>query len=119
MRELEKILKIKITPSNKEIIESIKDNLEKGNMIAALELSKNRGNITQAEVDDALAMIKAFEFPVSVKELEPKDIVMVSKSDKKMDAGVIKFILLDDIGHAYIDKTVTDEEMINALKLLM
>mgnify|MGYP002984188791 CR=1 FL=1 len=38
------------------------------------------------------------------------------KSDKKMDAGKIKFILLKEIGNAYIDYDVTDEEMLAALK---
>ena len=41
--------------------------------------------------------------------------IKVSKNDKKMDAGKIKFILLDRIGNAYIDKTVTDDEMRAAL----
>lgn len=35
---------------------------------------------------------------------------------KKMDAGKIKFILLKEIGNAYIDYDVTDEEMLAALK---
>ena len=36
-----------------------------------------------------------------------------------MEAGVIKFILLDQIGHAYIDRTVTEEEMERALSAIM
>jgi 3-dehydroquinate synthase len=40
------------------------------------------------------------------------------KNDKKMIAGKIKFILLDGIGNAVIDKTVTDAEMAEALKYL-
>jgi len=36
-----------------------------------------------------------------------------------MDAGKIKFILLNEIGNAYIDKTVTDEEMKKALEILI
>lgn len=35
-----------------------------------------------------------------------------------MDAGKIKFILLKEIGNAYIDYDVTDEEMLAALKML-
>ena len=37
------------------------------------------------------------------------------KNDKKMEAGVIRFILLDRVGHAYIDRTVTKDEMERAL----
>ena len=33
------------------------------------------------------------------------------KSDKKMDSGVVKFILLKEIGQAVIDRTLSDEEI--------
>ena len=33
------------------------------------------------------------------------------KSDKKMDSGVIKFILLREVGDAVIDKTLSEEEI--------
>ena len=57
-----------------------------------------------------------YEFPVSVSGISADDVVNVSKSDKKMDAGKIKFILLKNIGNAYIDYEVSDEEMKEALK---
>ena len=36
-------------------------------------------------------------------------------SDKKMEAGKIKFVLLKKIGKAVIDTSVTDEEIIAAI----
>ena len=33
-----------------------------------------------------------------------------------MEAGQIKFVLLKKVGKAVIDKTVTDEEILNAIK---
>ena len=70
-------------------------------MIAALRISVNRGDIDEKAYNDAITA---------------EDVVKVSKSDKKMDAGKIKFILLKEIGNAYIDYDVTDEEMLAALK---
>ena len=32
--------------------------------------------------------------------------------------GTIKFVLLDEIGHAFIDTTVTDEEMLEAINFI-
>lgn len=84
-------------------------------MIAALQLSKNRGLISQEDFDSAFCMFRNYAFPVSVEGITAKDIVLVSKNDKKMVSGTIKFVLLDRIGHAYIDTTVTDEEMLAAL----
>ena len=88
-------------------------------MIAALRISVNRGYISQKEYEDVLDMFKLYEFPVTVSGINADDVVKVSKSDKKMDAGKIKFILLNSIGNAYIDYEVSDIEMKEALKSVL
>jgi 3-dehydroquinate synthetase len=50
-----------------------------------------------------------------VSGLEKDAIVAASKNDKKMDSGIIKFILIHSIGDAYVDRTVTEDEMKQAL----
>ena len=85
-------------------------------MIAALRISVNRGDIDEDAYNDAIDMFKLYDFPLNVTGITAEDVVKVSKSDKKMDAGKIKFILLKEIGNAYIDYDVTDEEMLAALK---
>ena len=84
-------------------------------MVAAVEISRTRQLISDAEYEDAINTFKAYNFPVTVGGISVEDVIKVSKNDKKMDAGKIKFILLDRIGNAYIDKTVTDDEMRAAL----
>ena len=84
-------------------------------MVAALEISRTRQLISDAEYEDAINTFKAYNFPLTVDGISVEDVIKVSKNDKKMDAGKIKFILLDRIGNAYIDKTVTDDEMRAAL----
>lgn len=84
-------------------------------MVAALEISRTRQLISDAEYEDAINTFKAYNFPVTADGISVEDVIKVSKNDKKMDAGKIKFILLDRIGNAYIDKTVTDDEMRAAL----
>lgn len=88
-------------------------------MIAALEISKNRGILTAQECEAAYEMFEMYEFPMTVSGISIDDIIKVSKSDKKMDANVIKFILLDKIGNAYIDRTVTEDEMKKALEAVV
>ena len=39
-----------------------------------------------------------------------------TSNDKKMEAGQIKFVLLNKIGDAYIDRNVKKEDMVEALK---
>lgn len=88
-------------------------------MIAALDISRKRHLISDEDFDNAIEAFKKYEFPVTVTGIDIEDVIKVSKNDKKMDAGKIKFILLGKIGTAYIDKTVTDDEMREALKLVI
>ena len=87
--------------------------------IAALEICKKRGYVTDAEVNQYKEAIKRCAMPMTVSGLEKDAIVAATKNDKKMEAGVIKFVLLDQIGHAYVDRTVTEEEMKEALSSIL
>lgn len=88
-------------------------------MVAALAISKKRGNISQAEYDDAIKMLESYEFPLEVSGITKEEVVAVSKNDKKMVSNKIKFVLLEKIGKAYIDMSVSDEEMLEALSCII
>lgn len=66
--------------------------------------------------DDALNTFALYEFPDHVTEIKIDDVIAVSKNDKKMDAGKVKFILLKSVGDAYIDRDITDDQMRRALE---
>ena len=87
--------------------------------LAAMNLCKDRGLITKADADRYRASMERCNMPMKVSGLSKEEIIAATKNDKKMEAGVIKFILLDQIGHAYIDRTVTEEEMMQALSSIM
>ncbi len=79
--------------------------------IAAAYISKIRGMLSQKEWDDIRDTFKSFNLPVHVDGLAWEEIFQAAKRDKKMDAGIVKFILLESTGNAYVDKTVKEEEM--------
>lgn len=83
--------------------------------LAAMNICKERGLVNQDEINAYRALMEYFSIPTSVSGLDPEEVIAATKNDKKMEAGVIKFILLDRVGHAYIDRTVTKEEMERAL----
>ena len=60
-------------------------------------------------------MFVPFNLPISVEEINPDEIVRLTRSDKKMEAGQIKFVLLKKIGKAVIDNTVTEQEILEAV----
>lgn len=88
-------------------------------MAAASFLSLQRGLITEPEYEDILETIIHFKQPVKVKDLSAAEVYEVTRSDKKMDAEQIKFILLKGIGNAIIDTTVTKDEMLTAIHTVL
>ena len=89
--------------------------------VAPAGLSAKRGEITIEEALQIREVFFQFGLPVSIAdfELSKEEIIAATKNDKKMDSGKIKFILLHRIGEAFIDRTVTDEEMNTCLDWLM
>lgn len=81
-----------------------------GCQMAAM-ISKIKGNITLQEMEDIGHVFKEFGLWKSIDGLLAEDIIAATKFDKKMEGKQIKFVLLDKIGEAYIDRSVTDDEM--------
>lgn len=87
--------------------------------LAAAHLSSMRGFLSNDEVDRIKALMEFFKMPVTVSGLSPYEVVETTKNDKKMDGGVIQFILLKQIGSAVIDRQVTEEEMAEGLAYIL
>ena len=83
--------------------------------LAAMKLSENRGMIKAEETRRFKEALSQFHIGTQVSGLGKDAIVAASKNDKKMDSGIIKFILLHSVGDAYVDRTVTEDEMKQAL----
>ena len=83
--------------------------------VAAAYISWKRGYLSSDEFYEIRDMNVGFGLPISFDGLRSEDIVEATKHDKKMASGQIRFILLKKIGKAYIDTTVTDEEMLAAV----
>lgn len=83
--------------------------------LAAAYISYRRQMISLEDLEVIRRVNTGFGLPTSFYGLHPKDILSTTKLDKKMEQGQIKFILLKEIGNAYIDLTVTDEEILDAI----
>lgn len=84
--------------------------------VAAAYISWKRELLSMEEYYEIRDMFVPFYLPISVDDIDPEEILRLTKSDKKMEAGKVKFVLLKKIGKAVIDKTVTDEEILAAIK---
>lgn len=88
-------------------------------MAAASYISMKRGLINKASYEDILNTINNFLQPVQVSGLSAEDVYKVTKLDKKMDRDIIKFILLQDLGNAMIDLSVSKKEMLDAIRTIL
>ena len=85
-------------------------------LIAAAKISLNRGLLTEEEFQQISNSCKIYGLPQHVDGLDAEAILAATKKDKKMEAGQIKFILMDGIGHSFIDKTVSDQELLDGIR---
>ncbi len=85
-------------------------------MVAAAYISWQHKLISMEEYYEIRDMLVPFNLPISVDDIDPDEILSLTKSDKKMSGDHVRFILLTRIGNAVIDETVTDEDIINAAK---
>lgn len=84
--------------------------------VAAAFISWKRELLSMEEYYEIRDMFVPFYLPISVDGIDPQEILRLTKSDKKMESGKIKFVLLKKIGKAVVDKTVTDEEILAAIE---
>jgi len=85
-------------------------------MVAAAHISWKHNWLSMDEYYEVRDMFVPFNLPITIDSVDPEEILRLTKSDKKMDAGQIKFVLLKKVGKAVIDKTVTDEEILEAIR---
>lgn len=79
--------------------------------LAAMAVSVERGDLPEETWISLRTLMEALGMPTSVGGIDLEAVVRDTKNDKKMDGDAIRFILLRRVGEAYIDRTVTEEEM--------
>ena len=86
--------------------------------VAAAFISWKKNWLSMEEYYEIRDMFVPFYLPISIDNLDIEEVLQLTKSDKKAENGYIKFILLKKVGKALIDKTVTDDEIREALQEL-
>lgn len=84
--------------------------------VAAAFISYKRNVLKMEEYYELRDMFVPFNLPITITDIDIKEIVKLTKSDKKMKGDHIKFVLLKKIGKAFIADDVAEEEMYDAVK---
>jgi len=85
-------------------------------MVIAAFLSKEKKGISENDLNKIIDTLSSYHLPTTFNNLSNDDIMQIARHDKKSFSGGIKFILLEKMGKAVIDTTLTDEEYLAALK---
>lgn len=84
-------------------------------VVAAAFISWKHEWLSMEEYYEIRDMFVPFNLPISIEDIDPQEILKLTKSDKKMEGDHIKFVLLKKVGKAVIDRTVSDDDILNAL----
>ena len=77
------------------------------------------GTMTAAEVDSIERLMAAVGLETRCRVMDQEEILQATRKDKKMDHGHVRFILLRQLGEAYIDLAVSDAQMLEGLRSIM
>ena len=83
---------------------------------AASYLSMEKGFLSEEEYNKILALLKLYQLPVVTSDIIINDVVEATFNDKKMDAGIIKFVLADKIGNAFISRNISREDLVKGVE---
>jgi 3-dehydroquinate synthase len=87
-----------------------------GMRMAAI-MSHQLGWISSDDVDRMTELLKQANLPVDAPvELSPERFVELMSVDKKVMDGVLRLVLLKDIGHAVITNDYTQEQLVEAIR---
>jgi len=80
--------------------------------VAAAYISWKRDLIPMEDYYEIRDMFVPFNLPISIDDIDAKEILELTKSDKKAIANTVKFIVLKKVGKGIIVIDITDEEIL-------
>ena len=87
--------------------------------VAAAYLSLQRGLISTEDLFEIEKINRMYGLPNRVSDLDAKDVLAATKKDKKMSQGSIKFVLLQKMGTAIVDTSLTDDEILCGIQYIL
>ena len=88
-------------------------------MAAAAFLSMKKRYLSADDLSVICNALQEYALPVSVTEQNADEILKTTKSDKKMKAGKINFVLLKEPGAACLYSDFTDDELLEGIRYIL
>jgi 3-dehydroquinate synthase len=86
---------------------------------AALYLSEKHAGLSPEEAQSILALLEKFHLPLRLEDSIPTSLILEKLSrDKKFSHGSIRFVLLRRAGEAFVDASLTTDDLRDAIEHL-
>lgn len=87
--------------------------------VAALYLSKQLGDIQDADINRVVKLLNCYHLPVTVSGLTPLEIYEEMFHDKKTSDNQLNFVLLEQLGNSYIKKAIDKDTVLKAIEKII
>jgi 3-dehydroquinate synthetase len=88
-------------------------------IVAATRLSVQLGLCPETALERIETVIASAQLPIRIpSDLEPKQLVSAMRSDKKKEAGKLRYVLIKDIGDVFVTDEVPEDAVLKTLTAL-
>ena len=88
-------------------------------MCAVMDISVNRGYISQDKLDEFVDLLKYFDLPTEVSGFDRENVYNQLFHDKKVSGNKLKFVIADKIGSTIRTSDVEKEEIMTAIDYIL
>ena len=95
-------------------------------IIKNIEAAQLKASVPEFHVGDTVKVYNKikegcllYDLPIQVDGLEDTAVLAATRKDKKMEQGQIKFVLMKGLGGSFIDRTVTDQELLEGIQEIL
>ena len=87
-------------------------------LIAAAKISLNRGLLTEKNISRSYRVVSLIGFQRTSRDCM-REIFLLRLKGQEMEQGQIKFVLMKGLGGSFIDRTVTDQELLEGIQEIL
>lgn len=88
-------------------------------LVAAVRLSTQHSTLPEAEGQRIIAALESYELPTQLPaDISTETVLAALARDKKFEAGEIRFVLLDQLGSAFVSSDLSHEDLASAIEAL-
>jgi len=86
-------------------------------LVAAARISVKKADLAADAADKIIAALKAYNLPTTLPADITTDSLLAALSrDKKFESGAIRFVVVPELGEAFVSKDVTEEDLREAIE---